>query len=187
MKNLCVKLGGLGALLMSIPVMWRIHEGDKFNPLSFILWSLLSLVCVVVLVRAKKGGHTMMIGYTVSDFMIGYYAYAKQGRVVFGNFEWFIVGLTIVCSCLYVWCELKKNFAPAVIMNAVACALAGIPQIDDIFKDPYQISFIICVLYASIAAISCYGEKPTLNGRLLSGFSVFYWVLIIVRISVARY
>jgi hypothetical protein len=112
MKNTCVKLGGLGALLICLPVMWRIHEGDKFNPLSFFLWSALSVVCAIVLIRAKKGGHTMVLGYVLSDFLIGFYAYLKSGRIEFGKFEWFIVALTTVCAVFFEICS-KRIFLSA--------------------------------------------------------------------------
>ncbi|MEK7642147.1 MAG: hypothetical protein AAB365_04145 [Patescibacteria group bacterium] len=192
MKDLCVKLSGIGALLICIPVMWRISQGDVFNPASYFLWSLLSLVCVLVLLRDKKGGHTMMIGYVASDFLIGFYAYRKLGKASFGSFEWLIVALTGVCVCIWLWCEhvarrdKKQDFKPSVITNTVACMIAGIPQIIDSFKNPYQVSFVICAFYMLVSGLAYYGEKPTLNGRLLPGVSIIYWIIMIVGLIIAR-
>lgn len=182
----CVKLGGLGALLVCIPVMWKIHQGDRFNPVSYYLWTLLSLVCTVVLVRAGKGGVTMMGGYVLSDFSVATYAYIKSGQAVFGKFEWFIVSLTLVCAILYVWCESKKNYTPSVIVNAIACCVAGIPQIMDTFHDPYSMGFMICIMYMMVSVLSYYGEQPSLNGRLIPGVSIVYWIIMIVGILIGR-
>ena len=183
---MCIKLGGIGALLICLPVMWEIHQGDRFNPVSYFLWTFLSLICTIVLIRAKKGGWVMMAGYVLSDCAVGLYAYAKSGKAEFGHFEWFIVALTAICACLYVWCEKKNNFTPAVITNAIACVLAGIPQMIDSFKNPAQVNITIACLYVGISGISCYGERPTLNGRLISGLSVIYWLIIIANTTIAR-
>ena len=183
---MCVKLGGLGAVLICIPVIWAIHQGSRFNPVSYFLWTFLSIVCTVVAIRAKKGGWMMMAGYTVSDFAVGLYAYIKSGRAEFGRFEVFIVTLAAICACLYVWCELKKNFTPAVITNATACLLVGIPQMIDAFKSPDQVNLKIAYLYVAISGVTFYGETPTLNGRLIPGLSTIYWLVIIVATAIVR-
>jgi hypothetical protein len=186
MKELCVKLSGVCALLMSLPVMYRIHEGDIFNPTSYFLWSLLSLICVVVLVRGKKGGYTIMAGYVLSDLSIGIYAYLKSGRASIGWFEWFIVGLTAVCTIVYVWCEMRGSFKPAVIVNATACMIAGIPLFVDTFERPQHMSFLICWLYTGVSSLGFYGERH-FNGKLIPGLSIIYWVILIIRMTVAHF
>ncbi|NBQ47174.1 MAG: YHYH protein [Sphingobacteriia bacterium] len=120
MKDLAVKLGGIGAVLVCIPVMISISKGDAYNPTSFFLWSLLSVVCAIVLWRAKKGGHVMFIGYVISDFLIGSYAYAKSGKASFGTFERYVAALVVACIIAYVWCEYRKKFTPSVIINGTA-------------------------------------------------------------------
>jgi hypothetical protein len=187
MKKLSVRLGGLGALLIAIPIMYRIHEDDIFNPASYFLWSLLSLICFVTLIRAGNGGHTMMMGYFFSDISIAIYSYVKSGRASLGSFEWFIIVITALCAVLYIFCEMQKNFKPAIIANASACFIAGFPQIADSFRNPYQMSLVICGLYMLISSLAFYGEKPTLNGRLIPGLSIIYWILIIVGLLIARF
>lgn len=181
-KLICVRLGGLGALLICLPVMWRIHEGDTFNSLSYFLWTLLSLIVTLVYIRDKKGGVTMMAAYVLSDLSIGTYAYYKTGKAVFGRFEVGILILTILCLGLYVVCEVRKRFTPSVILNATAAVIAGIPQFLTGIKDPSSIALWICVLYTLISALSYYGEKPTLNGRLIPAVSIIYWLILIGRI-----
>ena len=186
MKNFCLRLSGLGALFICIPVIYRISKGDIFNPASFFLWGLLSLVCAVVLIRAKKGGHILVIGYFFSDLLIASYAYIKSGKASFGNFEWLIIILTCICAGLYAWCEFRGDFKPAVITNATACMVAGIPQIVDSFRKPYQMSLVICGIYTLISVLNYYGEQPNLNGRLLPGLSILYWIVIIGGVIIAR-
>jgi len=187
MKDLCVKIGGLGALLVCLPVIWRIYEGDAFNSVSYVLWSALSLVCTIVLIRAKKGGHTLMACYVLSDLLIGVYAYVHTGQAHFGGIEWFIVALAAGCASVYVWCEYRKNFRPAVIMNGASLVVAGIPQMVDSFRHPEHVSILICSLYVLISAFSYYGEKPTLNGRLIPVLSMVYWLVIIGATIGAHY
>lgn len=185
MKNLLVKMSGIGALLICLPVMYRIHQGDSFNPASYFLWSLLTLVCTVTLIRSKKGGHTMMIGYFFSDISIGIYAYVKSGRASFGQFEWFVIGLTLICICVYVACELRKSFRPAVIVNATACMIAGLPLLVDSIRNPTQMSLVICWLYILVSVFGYYGER-TFDGKLIPGLSIIYWIVIIGGIMIAR-
>ncbi len=198
MKKICVKLSGWGALLVCVPVMYQIHKGDIFNPASYFLWSALSLICSLVLIRAKEGGHTMMLGYFLSDFSVGLYASLRSGKAIFGKFEWFVIALTILCIIIYVWCELrgdakqsdqdpkaKKVFKPAVIVNGVACMIAGLPQIADSFRDPHSISFVICGLYVVISCLAYYGEE-NFNGKFIPGLSLFYWFALVWGILVAR-
>lgn len=184
MKDLLVKLGGLGALLICIPVIWRISQGDIFNPVSFLLWSSLSLVSAIVLLRAKNGGHTLMFAYWLSDLSVGVSAWIKTGKIRFGYFEAFIVVLIMVCVFLWLWCEKRNNLKPSVIANASALMIAGIPQFLDIFRDPSSVSLVICWLYLIISAFSYIGEKPTLNARLIPGLSVIYWIPIMIRMYV---
>lgn len=185
MKNLCVKLSGVGALLICVPVMYRIAAGDMFNPMSYFLWSFLSLICGVVLIRAKKGGHTMMAGYFFSDFSVGIFAYVKSGKASFGGFEYFVAALTVACICIYVWCELRKSFKPAVISNAIACVIAGIPLMVDALQNPNRMSLFIANSYLLISLLAYYGEQ-TFNGKLIPGLSVVYWIIILVGVTVQR-
>jgi hypothetical protein len=185
MKDLCVKLSGIGALLICLPVIYRISQGDMFNPASFLLWSMLSVVCVVVLVRAKKGGWVMMAGYALSDFSIGITAYLKSGKASIGGFEWFIVALTAFCAVIYVHCELRKSFKLSVIVNGIACMVAGIPVIVDSILNPYKVSFVIIGLYMAVSALGYYGER-NFNGKFIPGLSLIYWITIIGGVLIAR-
>ncbi len=185
-RNLCKNLGGFGAVLVCLPVIWGIFQGDKFNPVSYFLWSLLSVVCVVVLVRAGQGGYTIMIGYILSDFAIGACAYYKNGRLSFGYFEAFVTTLTIMCLAMYVWCDRRKKYRPAVIVCATAAILAGVPQIVDSFNNPFQTSLLICILYSLISFLSYYGDRPTFEARLIPGLSIIYWFTIIIIVICNR-
>ncbi len=185
MQKWLVRLSGLGALLISIPVMYRIHEGDRFNPVSYFLWSSLALICTITLIRAKKGGYMLMGGYVLSDASVGTYAYFHGGSSSLGKFEWFITALVMICAALYVWCESRKNFKPAVIINGTACIIAGIPVIADSFQNPHQMSLVICYLYLLISAMAYYGER-SFNGKFIPGLSIGYWILIIGGIAILR-
>lgn len=185
MKELCVKLSGIGALLICIPVIYRISQGDLFNPASFFLWSLLSMVCTVVLVRAKKGGYAMMAGYVLSDLSIGICAYLKNGKASVGAFEWFIVVLTALCAAIYVSCEMKKSFTLSVVVNGIACMVAGIPLVVDSFREPYKVSFSIVALYMIVSSLGYYGER-NFNGKFIPGLSIIYWLVIVVGVLIAR-
>lgn len=194
MKGLCVKMSGVGALLICIPVVYRIHAGDVFNPASYFLWAALSLVCFVVLLRAKDGGHTLLAGYFLSELIIGLYACVKSGKATLGKFEWFIVALTAACAAIYVWCEASsrkrglKAFKPSVIVNGIACMIAGMPLLVDSIRDPRKMSFTICALYIIISWLGYYGEK-TFNGKFIPGLSILYWAVIVVGmlVSIAFY
>jgi hypothetical protein len=185
MKDLCVKLSGVGALLICIPVIYQISQGDMFNPASFFLWSLLSVICVIVLVRAKKGGWIMMAGYALSDLLIGIAAYLKSGRATIGTFEWFIVALTAICAVIYVSCELRKSFRLSVIVNGIACMVAGIPLIVDSVRNPYKVSFYIIGLYMIVSLLGYYGER-NFNGKFIPGLSLIYWIIIVGGVLIAR-
>lgn len=185
MKELCVKLSGIGALLICIPVIYRISQGDLFNPASFFLWSLLSLVCVVVLVRAKKGGYMLMAGYALSDLSIGICAYLKNGKANVGAFEWFIVVLTVLCAAIYIHCEIKKNFTLSVVVNGIACMVAGIPLAADSFREPHKVSFSIITLYMIVSGLGYYGER-NFNGKFIPGLSIIYWLVIVAGVLIAR-
>ena len=187
MKEICKKLGGLGALLTCIPVIYRINQGDAFNPTSFFLWSMLSLICFIVLYRTKRGGHVLMGGYVFADLSIGLWAYHKSHVVQFGKFEMFIVGMAMACAGLYAWCESRKNFRPAVMTNATALVLAGVPQILDSFAEPFKVSFGVCSVYIAVSALSYYGEEQTLEARLIPGLSIVYWVVIIGGVLIERH
>jgi hypothetical protein len=187
MKKVCLTISGIGTLLVCLPVMYRISQGDIINPASFFLWALLSLVCSIVLVHDKKGGYVLTIGYFFSDLAIATYAYNKSGRASFGWFEWFVIGLTLACISIYLKCALKGNLRPAVITNATACMIAGLPQIADSFRNPYQMSFVICGIYLAVSALNYYGEEKTLNGRLLPGLSIIYWIIMIIGIITSRW
>jgi hypothetical protein len=66
MKNLCVKLGGFGAVNL-LTCCLTIHQGSRFNPVSYFIWSTLSDLynrsdsC-------KKGGWMTMAGYVLSIY-----------------------------------------------------------------------------------------------------------------------
>ena len=186
MKNLCVKLSGLGAALMCFPVIWRVHEGDALNPVSYLLWSMLSLVSTIVLLRAKKGGATLMAGYIFSDLAIAAYIFVHKGRYVFGAFEQVIVVMTMVCTLFYLRCKSKGNLTPSVILNALTILCAGIPQVVDIFEHPFHMSYFICVLYFLISTLSYYGEQPTLHARLIPGISILYWIVVVIGMMLMR-
>lgn len=185
MKDLCVKLSGIGALLISIPVIYRISKGDNFNPASYFLWGLLSIVCTVVLIRAKKGGYMIMAGYVLSDFCIGIAASLKNGTFSFGQFEWFIVAITLICAVVYVICEVKKSFTLSVIINGLACMIAGIPLVVDSWKNPYKISFTIIGLYTLVSSLGYYGER-NFNGKFIPGISIIYWIILTGGVIFAR-
>lgn len=185
MKELCVKLSGIGALLICGPVIYRISQGDVFNPASFFLWSALALVSTIVLVRAKKGGHVLIAGYFLSDLIIGICAYRQTGQMKMEAFEWFVLAITATCTIIYLICELRGNLRPAVISNAAALMMAGMPQLIDFIQHPHQTSFVICGLYMLINVLGFYGER-TFNGKLIGGLSIIYWTVIIVGVGVNR-
>lgn len=185
-RHLCKILGGLGAALVCLPIIWGIFHGDKFNPVTYFLWSLLSVVCAIVLFRAGKGGYHIMVGYTLSDLIIGLCAYYKSGILKFGNFEAFISVLTIMCLAMYVWCERRKYYKPAVVACAVAAITAGVPQVFDSFNNPTQTSILICLLYILVSFLSYYGDKPTFEARLIPGLSMIYWLVIIIGVIHGR-
>ncbi len=185
MKDLAVKLSGIGAVLICIPVMISISKGDAYNPATYFLWGLLSIVCTIVLWRAKRGGHVLLAGYTVSDLTIGAYAYAKSGRASFGSFEWYVAGLVVVCIIAYVWCEHRGKFTPSVIINGIACMIAGIPLIVDSFHDPHKFNFVNAVIYLALSSLGFYGEK-NFNGKFIPGLSIGYWILAMIGVLIAR-
>ncbi len=184
-KDLAVKLSGIGAVLVCIPVMISISKGDAYNPTSFFLWSLLSVVCAIVLWRAKKGGHVMFIGYVISDFLIGSYAYAKSGKASFGTFERYVAALVVACIIAYVWCEYRKKFTPSVIINGTAMMIAGFPIIVDSFREPQKFNFVNAWIYLTLSGLSLYGER-NFNGKFTPGLSVTYWIVAIVGVLVLR-
>jgi hypothetical protein len=185
MKSLAVKLSGIGAVLICIPVMISINKGDAYNPASFFLWALLSVVCTIVLWRAKKGGHVLMAGYTVSDASIGTYAFVKSGKAIFGTFEWCIAGLVVVCIAAYLWCESRKKFTPSVIINGIACMIAGIPLIVDSFHSPHTFSFMNSTIYLTLSSLGFYGET-SFNGKFIPGLSMAYWIVAMVGVFILR-
>jgi hypothetical protein len=172
-------MGGLGAFLICIPVIWSIYRGDKYSATSYFLWSIMSVVVTVVLIRAREGGYTIMAGYVLSDFSIGLYVYLKDKTVTFGYFEAMVAVLTLMCLCMYVWSERRKRFRPAIVMCAIAAIVAGIPQIFYSFAHPFSTSLTICFLYIIVSALSYYGDKPTFEARLIPALSIVYWMVII--------
>lgn len=185
-RNLCVNLGGWGAFLICLPVIWSIYNGDKYSATSYFLWSLLSIVVTVVLIRARRGGYKIMLGYVLSDFSIGFYAYLKDRSLTFGYFEAMIATLTVMCLIMYVWSERRERFRPAVIMSAIAAIVAGIPQIFYSFAHPFSTSVTVCALYIIVSMLSYYGDKPTFEARLIPGLSVVYWLVIVVGVFYYR-
>ncbi len=183
MKDLCVKLSGLGALLTAFPVMYSISKGGIFNSASYFLWALLALVCGVILFRGKKGGYTMMIGYVISDGAIGIYAYIKSGRATFETFEKFVMLLTALCAAVYIFCEVKKNFKPAVVVGGLAIVVAGIPQLLNSFQDPQRVSFAIGGFYIFLSSLGLYGEK-NFEGKFVQLLSVLYWTMLLGAVAV---
>ncbi len=127
-----------------------------------------------------------MVGYIFSDLIIGLCAYYKSGTLNFGNFEAFISVLTIMCLAMYVWCESRKKYRPAVIVCATAAIVAGVPQVVDSFNNPSQVSILICSLYILVNFLSYYGDRPTFEARLIPGLSIIYWVTIIVIVIYNR-
>jgi hypothetical protein len=184
MKNLCVKLSGIGALLTCIPVIYRIDQGDIFNPASYFLWCALSLVCTFVYIHTKEGGHVIMAGYFLADLSVGIYAYIKSGKAHFGAFEWFVGFMTMACIALYVLCRLRKSMMPAVVASGGACIIAGIPLLVDTFRDPSGMSYSICWMYTALSVIAFWGGD-TFQSRFVPTLSVFYWGAIIVRLVIA--
>jgi hypothetical protein len=180
MKKMCVQLSGIGALLICAPVVYRILQGDSFNPTSYFLWSALSVLCSTVLYRAGKGGHVMMIGYTLSDLIIAIASCIKKGQMVFGKFELFVVILTTICAAVYVRCEVKKSYTASVILNGIACIVAGVPFFWESIQDPQGVSLWISCSYAIISSLGYYGET-SFNGKFIPGISVVYWLAIIAR------
>lgn len=126
-----------------------------------------------------------MIGYFFADSSIGVYAYIKGGKASFGQFEWLIIAHTLTCAILYVICELRKNFRPAVILNGIACMVAGIPLVVDSFRNPHQMSYMVCFIYLIISSLTLYGERD-FNGKFIPKLSIGYWILVISGITVAR-
>ncbi len=185
-RNVCVNLGGWGAFLICLPVIWSIYQGDKYSATSYFLWSLLSIVVTVVLIRAKNGGYKIMLGYVLSDFSIGLYAYLKDRSLTFGHFEATITTLTVMCVVMYVWSERRERFQPAVIVSAIAAIVAGIPQIYYSFAHPFSTNITICFLYIIVSALSYYGDKPTWEARLIPGLSIIYWLIIIFGVLYYR-
>jgi hypothetical protein len=185
-KNLCVKISGLGALLICLPIIYRIWQGDQFNPASFFLWSGLSVVCTIVLWRAKKGGHVLLGCYVLSDLTIAICALLKQGQMTFGKFEWFVAGITIACTGLYLWCESRKKYTASVVSNGIACIIAGIPQAIDSLQNPEKANLVIVMLYTFISGLAYYGEK-NFNGKFIPGLSVLYWIFITIGVLIARH
>ncbi|HEU5114937.1 MAG TPA: hypothetical protein VFT82_04200 [Candidatus Paceibacterota bacterium] len=184
-RNVLVKLSGVCALLVSLPVIYRIYEGDLLNPTSYFLWSSLSLVCFVVLIRANEGGHTMMVGYFLSDLCIGTYALIKGGQSKFGWFEILVICLTVICAAIFARCELRKKYNPAVIASGIACVVAGIPLLIDAFVHPYKMSYMICLCYLAISLFGYFGET-TFKGKFIPGLSAVYWLVILGGVAVER-
>jgi len=185
MKTLATQISGIGAVLICLPVMLDINRGGAYNPATFFLWALLSVVCTITLWRAKKGGHILMMGYTISDFSIGLYASIKSSKPSFGPFEWFTAALVVICIVIYVWCESRKQLTPSVIINGLACIIAGVPLIVDSFREPHKFGYGIAGAYIALSGLGFYGES-TFNGRFIPALSVVYWIVAVVGVTIAR-
>ncbi len=178
LKRLFVTMSGVGALLIALPVMYRIYKGDVFNPITYLLWAGFSVLCTYVLVRDKQGGHVMMIGYCISDLAIGLYALYKGNAATIGTFDCFVVGLVVFCALVYLRCAARHDLRLSIITNATACIIAGLPLLWNSIKNPQQMSFMVCFAYLAVSGFGYYGEK-SFNGKLIPGVSIVYWVICI--------
>lgn len=192
LQKVCRGLGVVGALAIALPILLKIHGGETiFNPLSYFMWSSLSVLAAVVLYRAGEGGWQLMAAYWGSDFAIGLYGYLKAGTLKFGWFEGFVIGLVLVCTIIWLRCEAKKqhsgqkDYKASVIANAAAMMLAGIPQIGDAWRKPNELSMFVAGGYIAVSVASYLGESK-FNGRLIPGLSVVYWIVIIVPVLYLR-
>lgn len=126
-----------------------------------------------------------MGGYILSDLAIGTYAWIKRGQASLGPFEWFIIGLTSVCACIYIWCRYKQNFKPAVIVNGIACFISGAPVVVETYEQPRQMSYTICGMYLLVSALAYYGEEK-FSGKFIPGLSLIYWTIVISIMVILR-
>jgi len=192
-RKLSVWFGGVGALLICIPVMYRIHEGDRFNPASYFLWVSLAALAAIVLIRQNKGGYMMMLGYVLSDGLIGGYAYLKSGRASFGWFEWFVAILVGICAAIYVRLEARefrkpeteRRYMSSIITNGIAATIAGVPVFVESVLDPYRMSYWICAAYLAVSASSWFGEGSR-GGKFIPRLSTYYWIVLIGCLAVRR-
>lgn len=192
LQKLSQGLGVVGALAIAFPILFKIHEGETiFNPLSYFMWSSLSVLAAVVLYRAGEGGWQLLAAYWASDFSIASYAYFKARKLEFGWFEGFVIGLVAVCTIIWLRCETKRRYSgqtdyrASVIANATALMLAGVPQVWDAWKKPNEVSMFIAWSYIGISVASFFGESK-FNGRLVPGVSIVYWIVIMIPVLYLR-
>lgn len=175
-RNLTLSGGGLAAL-MFIPIIIDASKGASFNPLSFFLWSGLSLVLTMVLMRSGESW-ILPASWVVSDIIVGIalLTYFRQSATI-GLHEITVMILIVICTILWIT---SKTWV-ATIACTSALTLAAVPQAIDIYQHPEHASWRIWAIYFISNTLAFFGGKTwSIEDRLPAGVSmvlclVFVW------------
>lgn len=174
MKKYLTLSGGIIAGLMFIPIIVDAIRGASFNPVSFLLWSGLSLVLTLVLI---KSGDSWILPacWVVSDCIVGtVLLFGLHQKATFGTHEIVITVLIVVCTV--VW--LTSKTWVATVACTTALVLAALPQTFDIYRHPEHASWKIWAIYfVSNTLAFLGGQRWNIEDRLPAGISMVMCVI----------
>jgi hypothetical protein len=132
--NACAILGAVVAVLVYIPLTINAWQGTvKLNFVTFLLWGLLDAIAAVSI--ALEGGNYLLPAiYVLCCFAI------LVAILHGGTFKWtWVETMTaiLVVVCIIVW--KTSGSTGATIASSLAVAVAGLPQLVDVWKNPREL------------------------------------------------
>jgi hypothetical protein len=153
MSSLILASTGL-ALALYVPLCIQILSGKaKQNLTTWLLWATLDAIVACTLI-AQHGNYFLPVAYTVGSG-ITVLCIAKSKNAKWTWFESFVTFLVVVC--LIVWAV--SGARTATIASTCAMLIAGIPQLVDCYRKPWDTPIPIYLGYVVANGLSVMGGK----------------------------
>jgi len=143
------------ALVLYIPLCKQISTGNvKQNLATWILWSILDGIAAGTLI-IQHGNFLLPAAYTLGGATTVLCILISTKKTGWTWFESFITLLVIIC--LIVWAS--SGAKTATIASSLALVLAGVPQLIESYRKPWDTPVLIYIGYTTANILSVLGGK----------------------------
>jgi len=158
--------GMLLGLSMFFPQWCAVMRGRPQNLASWLLWWMIAMVSAMS-IRAQNGNSSLPFAYCFGDMMIVCAIIRDWKSVRWTRVE--TTTLILVVGCIVAW----KVSGPkaATIMATVAHLTAGMPQLIDSYRKPWNTSALVYLGFATAGLLSMLGGKDWSVEQRLYPFS----------------
>jgi len=173
-------VGVIVGLITFIPLCFGIYtKSIRQNPTTWILWAALDAVSAASIMY--RGGNWLLpFAYSVASGITCIFILKSKNPISWTWFETMVA--TFVLICLIVWGT--SGARVATIASSLALFGAGIPQLVDFIKRPWENSILV-YLFCTIANILVIlgGKDWSVEERFYPTTAVIYTALVVIATS----